>query len=401
MAAAVALVAIAFADGGFFPTSWRWSTLLFAALAGIALLLPERIALTPPEIATLGAFAALAAWIALSSVWSTDSSLSVLELERSLVYVAAVAVLLFLLDRNRVAALLAGVLVASVALAVAALALGPPDDPAEGEGISEPIGYANGLGIFCVLGLLLAIGFAVGPWSRGARAAAALAAAPLVAAIALSGSRGAWVALALALPALVALRGAPRVGLALFAAAVAAVAVAAAGVDLGDRPYYWRAALEQYEEHPALGSGAGTFPLHWPEHRPQDLSVLDTPDVLDAHSLYLETLAELGPVGLGLLVAALGTPLVAALSRRRDPLVALALPPYLAYLAHAGLDWDWELPAVTLVALACAAGALVATRPGRRQVALSGPIRALSLAVVLAGGAFALVRLFVGRDMET
>jgi O-antigen ligase len=386
-------VAIASADGGFFPTSWRWSTLLFVALAGIALLLPERIELTRPEIATLGALATLSAWIGLSALWSTDSSLSVLELERSLMYVAAVAALLLLLDRDRVAALLAGVLVASVAVALAALALGPPDDPAEGEGISEPIGYANGLGIFCVLGLLLAVGFALGPWRRGARAAAALATVPLGVAIVLTGSRGAWVALALAAPAVVALRGAPKVGFALFAAVLAAVAVAAAGVDLGDRPYYWRAALEQYSEHPALGSGAGTFQLHWPEHRPQDLSVLDTPDVLDAHSLYLETLAELGPVGLGLLVAALGIPLIAALSRWHDPLVALALPPYVAYLVHAGVDWDWELPAVTIAGLACAAGALVAARAGRRRVGLSAAVRAGLLALALAAAALAVVRL--------
>jgi O-antigen ligase len=317
----------------------------------------------------------------------------VLELERSLVYLAALAAALLLLDRDRVAALLAGVLVASVAVALAALVLGPPDDPAEGEGISEPIGYANGLGIFCVLGLLLAVGFALGPWSRGARAAAALAAAPLGVAIALSGSRGAWVALALAVPAVVALRGAPKVGIALFAVVAAAVAVAAAGVDLGDRPYYWRAALEQYSEHPALGSGAGTFQLHWPEHRPQDLSVLDTPDVLDAHSLYLEAPAELGPVGLGLLVVALGIPLIAAFSRWHDPLVALALPPYVAYLVHVGVDWDWELPAVTIAGLACAAGALVAARAGRRRVGLSAPIRAGLLALALATGAFAVVRL--------
>jgi O-antigen ligase len=317
----------------------------------------------------------------------------VLELERSLVYVAAVAALLLLLDRDRVAALLAGVLVAAVAVALVALALGPPDDPAEGEGISEPIGYANGLGIFCVLGLLLAVGFALGPWSRRARTASAVAAAPLVAAIALSGSRGAWVALALAVPALVALRGAPRVGLVLLAAVLAALAVAAAAADLGDRPYYWRAALEQYEEHPALGSGAGTFQLHWPEHRPQDLSVLDTPDVLDAHSLYLETLAELGPVGLAVLVAAFGIPLVAALSRRHDPLVALALPPYVAYLVHAGVDWDWELPAVTLAGLACAAGVLVAARAGRGRIVVPGPIRAGMLALAVTAAALAVTRL--------
>jgi O-antigen ligase len=324
----------------------------------------------------------------------------VLELERSLVYVAAVAALLFLLDRGRVAALLAGVLLGTVAVALVALALGRPSDPAEGEGLSEPIGYANGLGVLCVLGLLLAVGFALGPWSRRDRALAALAALPLAAALALTGSRGAWLALAIALPVLVALHGAPKVGLVLFAAVAAALVVASASVDLGDRPYYWRAAWRQYEEHSALGSGAGTFQLHWLEHRPDDLSVLYTPDVLDAHSLYIESLAELGPIGLALLAAAVGVPLLAALSRRHDPLVALALPPYVAYLVHAGLDWDWELPAVTLAGLACAVCALVAAREGQRRIVLFAPVRAALLVVLIAGGVFAFVRLLVGRGLE-
>ncbi|HYT50946.1 MAG TPA: hypothetical protein VEL10_01935 [Gaiellaceae bacterium] len=42
--------------------------------------------------------------------------------------------------------------------------------------------------------------------------------------------------------------------------------------------------------------------------------------VRDAHSLYVETLAELGPIGLALLSAALVVPLVAAVRARRHPL---------------------------------------------------------------------------------
>src|SRR6266542_4459338 len=45
-----------------------------------------------------------------------------------------------------------------------------------------------------------------------------------------------------------------------------------------------------------------------------------TPKESDAHSLYVETLAELGPIGLALLSAALVVPLVAAVRARRHPL---------------------------------------------------------------------------------
>ena len=51
----------------------------------------------------------------------------------------------------------------------------------------------------------------------------------------------------------------------------------------------WESALEDARAHPVLGSGAGTFERWWLEHR--DVAH----KVRDAHSLYLETLAELGP----------------------------------------------------------------------------------------------------------
>jgi hypothetical protein len=82
----------------------------------------------------------------------------------------------------------------------------------------------------------------------------------------------------------------------------------------------------------------------------------------DAHSLYLETLAELGPLGLLLLLVALGLPLAAAVTARTDPLTPPALGAYVAFLAHTAQDWDWELPAVTVPALACAVALLLTSR---------------------------------------
>ncbi len=78
---------------------------------------------------------------------------------------------------------------------------------------------------------------------------------------------------------------------------------------------------------------------------------------MDAHNLYLETLAELGPFGLVLLAAMLALPLVAALRVREHPFASAATGAYAAFLFHAALDWDWEMPAVTLAGLVCASAA--------------------------------------------
>ena len=93
---------------------------------------------------------------------------------------------------------------------------------------------------------------------------------------------------------------------------------------------------------PVLGAGAGGFERTWLRERPALLFVRD------AHDLYLETLAELGAVGLALLLVALLAPLSRARRAVREPAGAAALAAYVALLVHAVLDWDWELPAVTL-----------------------------------------------------
>jgi O-antigen ligase len=84
--------------------------------------------------------------------------------------------------------------------------------------------------------------------------------------------------------------------------------------------------------------------------------------VRDAHSLYLETLAEIGPLGLLLVLAVLGMPLVAARRSRRGLATATLPAAYVAFLLHAGIDWDWEMPIVMLAGLACAAALLLASR---------------------------------------
>jgi tetratricopeptide (TPR) repeat protein len=148
----------------------------------------------------------------------------------------------------------------------------------------------------------------------------------------------------------------------------------------------WRVAWKDARLHPWLGSGAGTYEQNWLELR--DVSG----HARDAHNLYLEVLAELGPLGLVLLCVALGVPLVAAAGARHGPLVPAVFGAYVAFLAHALVDWDWELPAVTIAGLCCAAALLVSGR--KHGPGISARARTATVAGVLILSAFAFVAAF-------
>ncbi len=111
---------------------------------------------------------------------------------------------------------------------------------------------------------------------------------------------------------------------------------------------FWRAAWDTFREHPTAGAGGGTYWQAWAA-RPRPSSATSE----EAHSLYLGTLAELGLVGLALLLVALAPPLVAAVRSRRSPLVPLTLGAYVCWLVHSGVDWDWTLVGVSGVGLLC------------------------------------------------
>jgi cytochrome c-type biogenesis protein CcmH/NrfG len=150
------------------------------------------------------------------------------------------------------------------------------------------------------------------------------------------------------------------------------------------RSDYWSVAWREVKAHPLLGGGAGSFRQYWLRHRPAPLGALN------AHNLYLETLAELGPLGLALLLVALVAPAVAAVRARARPLVPVAGGAYVAYLAHAAIDWDWQLPALTLAALACGASCMAAARPRGSEHPIPRPVRigAVALAVPLVAFVF-------------
>ena len=143
---------------------------------------------------------------------------------------------------------------------------------------------------------------------------------------------------------------------------------------------YWHVAWQMARDEPLHGAGAGSFEANWLRERPISFHARD------AHNLYLETLAELGVVGLAILLATLALPLIALPQARRLPFGPAAAGAFAAYVLHASVDWHWEVPAVTLSALFCAATLLSSPRPtllmGRGRVAvlaLAAPVLAIAL----------------------
>jgi hypothetical protein len=505
---AAAPVALAFvatavasaANGGYFPTEWGWGAIGFLLVVGTAVVARASLPLGRLEWTMLGCLAAFAGWVALSTLWSVSAAQPVLEAERELVYVASVAALVCVASRRSFPWVAGALLAATYSVAMYPLVtkLFPGRlssfQPSIGYQLAAPFGYWNALGIFVVMGILLAIGFAAHGRAAALRAASAAALVPLACTLYFTFSRGAWLALAagavvvfaldperlrlgvvvLALapaPALGILlasrsdaltrQGAPvdaaardghRVAVALvvlallqaglslalhgvarrlaldrrvgIAAATLLVVVAGAGAGLtvvraggptklagnaydafvsperptgedlnrrlvnlsgSGRADYWRVAWREVTENPLLGSGAGSYERYWLRDRPNAFYARN------AHNLYLETLAELGPVGLLLLCVALGAPLVAAVRLRRQPLVAAVAAAYAAFLLHAAIDWDWELTGLTITALLCGAALVLAARPERPARPLTAPVRAAALALVVPLLAFAFV----------
>jgi hypothetical protein len=149
----------------------------------------------------------------------------------------------------------------------------------------------------------------------------------------------------------------------------------------------WNTALDEFRDSRVVGSGAGSFEWYWAQHRPY------AAQTRDAHSLYVETLAEMGGVGLVLIALALLLPFAALRRARRTPLVPFAAAAYVAFLAHIGVDWDWEMPVVILTGLFCATAMLVAGRRDERLVTIPAPARWAGAATIAAVGVFALVGL--------
>jgi O-antigen ligase len=119
----------------------------------------------------------------------------------------------------------------------------------------------------------------------------------------------------------------------------------------------WRVALHGFSASPLHGHGAGMYQTLWDRNRPSFAYTIN------AHSLYLQAMAELGIPGLALLLILVGVVLVglgvrARGSRRSRSIYGALLAAGVVWVLHAGVDWDWEMPVVTLGFFAVAGAAL-------------------------------------------
>jgi hypothetical protein len=510
----VTVAALGADQGGYFPTPWGWAALLMLGALGVLLAVNLRFEAGKLELVLIVAFALLTSWTATSILWTDSTAGSVLDVERLLVYLSALAAVLLLAGKTAVQLLGGAVLTAIVLIASYSLSTRLfPDrlgrfDPISGYRLSDPVGYWNGLGIFVAMGVLLAIGFAARARHTFVRVGAAVAVTVLLPTLYFTFSRGAWLALALGcacallydprrlhlaawmlllapasalaafkasrsdalthtdVPLARAVHDGHRLALTLlillplaalcalvgplietrftpsrrtrraFGALLAAVPVLAMAVVLvhyggpggvASRAYdsfksppielqpnpdpnlnkrlfsltsngridLWHVAWDDYVSHRALGSGAGTFARHWYKDRPAPFNAQD------AHGAYIEALAELGPLGLVILLVAVIVPLVAATRARNEPLAPFLLAAYIAFILHAGVDWDLEQTAIGLAGLTCGASLLVAAREPGMSRAWSPSFRGVGLAFTVAVTGFVLFGLLGNSALAT
>jgi hypothetical protein len=125
----------------------------------------------------------------------------------------------------------------------------------------------------------------------------------------------------------------------------------------------WKSAVNENATDPLLGTGSGTFEFWW------NRDAAGSEAVRDAHSLYLQTLGEVGIVGLlllaGFFIAVFASGLRAAVSSdgaQRSALAA-ALAGVLAFAITAAVDWSWQMPVLPAAMLILAAPLVMAWRP--------------------------------------
>jgi O-antigen ligase len=357
---ALATILLASDQGGFFKHTWPWAAIALAAAGALVLRSRPELPVGPAGLALIGVMGAICAWTALSWLWSKEPPATVDEALRAPVYLAAAVTFVALASAGGSFGILLGVCAGTTGIAAYSL-IHRQLAPAPGQLLAEPLGYANALGALCAIGLVVLGALAV----RRRWLAAAVPAAVLLAALALTSSRGSWLALgAGAVVAAAAWRGWGGPAAAAVATALTALFVVTAFTTparLQARADYWHVAWHWGLDHPLRGTGAGTFDLAWAAFG--DLGKWG--EALDAHNLYLETFAELGIVGL-VLVCGLAAPVAVALRGRVSVVTAAAVGGAVAFLVHAGLDWDWEMPAVTTVGITCIAATL--SPSGVRQI---------------------------------
>jgi O-antigen ligase len=166
----------------------------------------------------------------------------------------------------------------------------------------------------------------------------------------------------------------------------------------GNRWVWWEEAAGAWSAKPLGGWGAGSFPVTHKLYRKVELGAAQP------HNVPLQFLAETGLVGALLAMGGVGLLLWTALARvrsmapGREREIAVALfAAACAWLVHGLVDWDWDIPGVTVPVLLFL-GVLVAVRaPARvggarpessvaaRSLALGLACVVLALTIVSAG----------------
>ena len=306
----------------------------------------------------------------MSLLWTTSVPLTALWIERSAVVAAAAGAFMAVVPRDDPFVLPGAVVLVAATVAVWDLVAGA----------GAALGYANASAATSAAGGVLAAG-----WAIERRDRLSLVVVPLLclfaADIFYSESRAAWLACAGGACTALGLRcRRPKTWAPLVLVSSVGVTVAAALYSSSERHAYWESSLDGWLRAPAGGAGAGTWERVWLLDRDVPLTAHN------AHSLYLEVLTEMGPVGLLLLLAALALPLVAGVRARQRRYVLPVVAAYGSLLVHFGVDWEWSLTSVQLLVAALAVSLLVSggaptglRPPSPRWVAVFG-------ALAIAGG---------------
>ena len=206
-----AVLGVAAANGGFFPTAFGWTALAFAWVTIIAavLVVPRWGAFDAAWVLAVGA---LCVFTFCSAIWAGSADTAVDQGQRAVVYVTAVAGALLLLRRRDLERWLVGLVFGAAAICFYSLAtrlfadhFGAFNADA-GYRLFVPIGYWNALGIFAGLAALLAFGIAVAGRNLTLRILAAVALVVLLPTMYFTYSRGSWAALLVGLVVLLLLQ---------------------------------------------------------------------------------------------------------------------------------------------------------------------------------------------------
>lgn len=141
------------------------------------------------------------------------------------------------------------------------------------------------------------------------------------------------------------------------------------------RPEFWANTIHIFSDYPLFGSGLGTFPSIYP-----GLESLGTPlNIYHAHNDYLEYLAEMGFIGMGMLLGGILFILTSSFliwrKRRHPEIKGLALGGFVSLMCmlfHSVTDFNMHIPAnMLLFSVILSLTAVISTyrykKPGEKE----------------------------------